>query len=73
MDKSNTQLKLIVSDLKLKLRTRDKEMSKEMQKVSMDCKSIRSFHHQFFMIFASFLWSGKRYGDTSSAAQVGPP
>ncbi|XP_053172243.1 cilia- and flagella-associated protein 57 [Scomber japonicus] len=33
MDKSNTQLKLVVSDLKLKLRTRDKEMSKEMQKV----------------------------------------
>lgn len=39
MDKNNTQLKLVVSDLKLKLRTRDKEMSKEMQKVSADCKS----------------------------------
>ncbi|XP_034441489.1 cilia- and flagella-associated protein 57 [Hippoglossus hippoglossus] len=32
-DQSNTQLKLTVSDLKLKLRTRDKEMQKEMQKL----------------------------------------
>lgn len=34
VDKSNTQLRLTVSDLRLKLRTRDKEMHKEMQKVS---------------------------------------
>lgn len=34
IDKSNTQLKLTVSDLRLRLRTRDKEMQKEMQKVS---------------------------------------
>lgn len=34
VDKSNTQLKLTVSDLRLRLRTRDKEMQKEMQKVS---------------------------------------
>ncbi|KAF1391148.1 hypothetical protein PFLUV_G00038910 [Perca fluviatilis] len=33
IDQSNTQLKLAVSDLRLKLRTRDKEMHKEMQKV----------------------------------------
>ncbi len=33
IDKSNTQLKLTVSDLRLKLRTKDKEMHKEMQKV----------------------------------------
>ncbi|XP_019942091.1 cilia- and flagella-associated protein 57 [Paralichthys olivaceus] len=32
-DSSNTQLKLTVSDLRLKLRTRDKEMHKEMQNV----------------------------------------
>ncbi|XP_040890430.1 cilia- and flagella-associated protein 57 [Toxotes jaculatrix] len=31
-DKSNTQLKLTVSELRLKLRSRDKEMHKEMQK-----------------------------------------
>lgn len=34
IDKSNTQLKLSVTELKLKLRSRDKEMQKEMQKVS---------------------------------------
>ncbi|XP_033977740.1 cilia- and flagella-associated protein 57 [Trematomus bernacchii] len=33
IDKSNTQLKLSVSELRLKLRTRDKEMHKEAQKV----------------------------------------
>ncbi|XP_030585789.1 cilia- and flagella-associated protein 57 [Archocentrus centrarchus] len=32
-DKSNTQLKLIVSELRLKLKTRDKEMHNERQKV----------------------------------------
>ncbi|XP_070759353.1 cilia- and flagella-associated protein 57 isoform X2 [Enoplosus armatus] len=32
IDKSNTQLKLTVSELRLRLRTRDKEMRKEMQK-----------------------------------------
>ncbi|KAF0035418.1 hypothetical protein F2P81_013176 [Scophthalmus maximus] len=32
-NESNTQLKLAVSDLRLKLRTRDKEMHKEMQRV----------------------------------------
>uniref|UniRef100_A0A3Q1GAY0 Cilia and flagella associated protein 57 n=1 Tax=Acanthochromis polyacanthus TaxID=80966 RepID=A0A3Q1GAY0_9TELE len=33
-DKSNAQLQLTVSDLRLKLRTRDKELHKEMQKVN---------------------------------------
>ncbi|KAK5934651.1 hypothetical protein CgunFtcFv8_015028 [Champsocephalus gunnari] len=33
IDKGNTQLKLSVSELRLKLRTRDKEMHKEAQKV----------------------------------------
>uniref|UniRef100_A0A3B5B8N2 Cilia and flagella associated protein 57 n=1 Tax=Stegastes partitus TaxID=144197 RepID=A0A3B5B8N2_9TELE len=33
-EKSNTQLQLTVSDLRLKLKTRDKEMHKEMQKVT---------------------------------------
>ncbi|XP_034550436.1 cilia- and flagella-associated protein 57 isoform X2 [Notolabrus celidotus] len=33
IDNSNTQLKVTVSDLRLKLKTRDKEMQKEVQKV----------------------------------------
>lgn len=41
IDKSNTQLKLTVSDLRLRLKTRDKEMQKEMQKVS-PCPALTS-------------------------------
>lgn len=33
MDKSNTQLRLTVSDLRLKVKARNKEVHKEMQKV----------------------------------------
>ena len=34
IDKSNTQLRLTVSDLRLKVKARNKEVHKEMQKVS---------------------------------------
>lgn len=50
IDKSNTQMKLTVSDLRLKLRTRDKEMQKEMQKVS-------TCHFAFFTV-ATYLEYG---------------
>ncbi|KAM7402726.1 hypothetical protein PAMP_017940 [Pampus punctatissimus] len=63
MDKSNTQLKLITSDLKLKLRTRDKEMHKEMQKVKdleMHLQRLRSDLHNC----AGFIQEPKKLKDS---------
>lgn len=54
IDRSNTQLKLTVSDLRLKLRTKDKEMHKEMLKVSTYLKQP---NHNRRFLRTLFIWS----------------